>query len=130
MQSWRKVWRDAVAPLLGVPELEALRDALASDDPRLMQGRTADPTPLLYAQDRPVERACALGLCGWLGCGLDTVGLVEEYFARMCHEIDLRLGEPAGCRWFLNWFDETPRVEVLRELLPEVELALAGRRRE
>ena len=35
--------------------------------------------------------------------------------------------EPAACRWFLNWYDDTPRDEVRRELLAEVELALAER---
>ena len=31
-----------------------------------------------------------------------------------------RLGEPAACRWFLNWFDDTPRDQMRRELLAEV----------
>jgi hypothetical protein len=55
---------------------------------------------------------------------------VEEFFARMCFEIDQRLGEPAGCRWFLNWFDETPREEMRQQLLAEVKRALAQRRAE
>ncbi len=46
----------------------------------------------------------------------------------MCFEIDQRLGEPAGCRWFLNWFDETPRDAMRQDLLGEVNLALATRR--
>jgi hypothetical protein len=52
---------------------------------------------------------------------------VEEYFARLCFEADQRLGEPAVCRWFLNWFDDTPRDVMRRELLAEVERALAER---
>lgn len=126
MESWRKVWRDGALPLLGTAELAALRDALAADDPALLQGATTSPPPLICVQDWPVEGACLLGICGWRGLGLKTVGEVEEYFARACHEIDQRVGEPAGCRWLLNWFDETPRDEMRRDLLAEVELALAA----
>jgi hypothetical protein len=70
---------------------------------------------------------CALGFCGWQGDDLESVGQVEEFFARACFEADHRLGEPAACRWFLNWFDDTPRDQMRRELLAEVELALAQR---
>lgn len=55
---------------------------------------------------------------------------MEEYFARMCFEIDQRLGEPAGCRWFLNWYDETPRDEMIRLLLAEVNRSLTRRQGE
>jgi hypothetical protein len=44
--------------------------------------------------------------------------------------VDQRLGEPAACRWFLNWFDETPRDEMRRLLLPEVQQLLAERQAE
>ncbi len=128
MESWRKVWREGVAPLLSTPALEALQNALASDDARLLQGATTTPPPLQCVQDWPVEAACALGFCGWQGEGLETVAEVEEYFARTCFEIDQRLGEPAACRWFLNWFDETPRNEMRELLLAEVQHALAQRR--
>jgi hypothetical protein len=128
MESWRKVWRDGVEPLVSTEGLVALKQALTSDDPRLLQGATTTPPPLMCVQDWPVEAACALGFCGWQGDGLETVAEVEEFFARMCFEIDQRLGEPAACRWFLNWFDETPRDEMRRELLGEVQFALACRR--
>ncbi len=128
MESWRKVWRDGVAPLLSNTALEALRRGLVSDDARLIQGATTTPPTLQCVQDWPVEAACALGYCGWQGDGLETVAEVEEFFACMCFEIDQRLGEPAGCRWFLNWFDETPRDEMRRLLLAEVNRSLALRR--
>lgn len=128
MESWRKVWREGLAPLLSTAGLEALRGALVSDDARLLQGATTTPPPLQCVQDWPVEAACALGYCGWKGEGLETVAEVEEFFARMCFEIDQRLGEPAGCRWFLNWFDDTPRDDMRRLLLAEVNRALAQRR--
>jgi hypothetical protein len=127
MESWRQVWRDGFVPVISTSGLESLRDALRSDDPRLTQGSTTTPPPLMCVQDWPVEAACALGYCGWQGDELETVGQVEEFFARMCFEADQRLGEPAACRWFLNWFDDTPRDQMRRELLAEVERALAER---
>src|SRR5438874_13685269 len=127
MESWQNVWRKGVAPLLSTESLEVLRQALVSDDARLLQGATTTPPPLQCVQDWPVEAACALGYCGWQGDGLETVAEVEEFFARMCFEIDQRLGEPAACRWFLNWFDETPRDDMRRLLLAEVNRALARR---
>src|SRR3984957_8350218 len=127
MESWRKVWRDGVVSLLSTESLEALRRGLADDDSRLLQGATPTPPPLSCVQDWPVEAACALGYCGWQGEGLETVAEVEEFFAKMCFEIDRQLGEPAGCRWFLNWFDETPRDDMRRLLLAEVNRALALR---
>jgi hypothetical protein len=127
MESWRTVWRDGFAPVLSLTGLEALRDALAADDDRLTQGSTTTPPPLMCVQDWPVEAACAVGYCGWQGAGLETVGEVEEYFARCCFEADQRLGEAAACRWFLNWFDDTPRDEMRAELLAEVERAIEDR---
>jgi hypothetical protein len=82
----------------------------------------------MCVQDWPVEAADSLAFTGWQGNpGLTTVGEVEEYFARLCFECDERLKEHAACRWFLNWHDETPRDEMRRELLAEVELALQTR---
>ena len=127
MESWRTVWREGFAPVLTLKGLEALRGALTSDDPRLVQGSTTTPPTLMCVQDWPVEAACALGFCGWQGERLETVGDVEAYFAKLCFEADKRLGEPAGCRWFLNWFDETPRDRMRAPLLAEVERALADR---
>jgi hypothetical protein len=125
--NWRKAWREGAAPLLSADALEALREALVADDPKLVQDATTVPHPMQCVRDCPVEAACALAYCAWQGEGLETVWEVEEFFARMCFEIDQRLGEPAGCRWFLNWHDETPRDEMRRELLAEVERELAGR---
>ena len=125
MESWREVWRRGFAPILPRAGLEALAEALRADDPRLTQGSTTTPPPLMCVQDWPCEAACLLGFCGWQdGTGRTTVGEVEEFFADACWRCDQRLGEPAACRWFLNWFDETPRDEMRRELLAEVELAL------
>ncbi len=127
MESWRKVWREGLAPQLSTAGLEALRSGLQNDDPRLIQGATTSPPPLQCVQDWPVEACCVLGFCAWQGDGLQTVAAVEEDFARLCFEADQILGEPAACRWFLNWYDDTPRDEMRRELLAEVECTLAER---
>lgn len=127
MESWRRVWREGLVSQIPTPGLEALSRALVTDDPRLLQGATTAPPPLQCVQDWPVEGACALGYCGWQGQQMETVAQVEEFFASACFEADKRLGEPASCRWFLNWFDETPRDEMRRQLLGEVKRALVQR---
>ncbi len=127
MDSWRKVWREGFAPLLSTTGLQALKRALREDDGRLLQGATTSPPPMMCVQDWPVEATCAIGFCAWQGEGLETVGEVEEFFARACHEADDRLGEPAACRYFLNWFDDTPRDQMRRILLEEVEFVLNQR---
>src|SRR5437660_4003681 len=127
MESWRKVWREGFAPVLSTAGLQALRTALTEDDGRLLQGATTSPPPMMCVQDWPVEATCAVGFCAWQGEGLETVGEVEEFFARACYEADQKLGEPAACRYFLNWFDDSPRDQMRAELLAEVERVLAER---
>jgi hypothetical protein len=78
-------------------------------------------------QEWPVEGCCAVGFCAWQGEGIDSVGGVEEFFANACFEADQRLGDPAACRWFLNWFDDTPRDQMRQLLLKEVEHTLRQR---
>jgi hypothetical protein len=125
--TWQQVLRDGIFPGLSTAALEALRDGLADDDSRILQGATTTPPPLACVQDWPVEAACAIGFAAWQGDRLETVGAVEEAFARVCFEADQRLGQPAAVRWFLNWFDDTPRPRAVRELLAEVEAELARR---
>ena len=127
MEYWRTVWRDGFAPGLPPAGLAALLTALETDDRRLEQGLTTSPPPLLAVQDWPVEGADALGFIGWQGEDLTTVGDVEEFFAKACFDADQRLGDPAACRWFLNWFDDTPRGEMRRELAGEVIRELINR---
>jgi len=127
MESWRKVWRQGLAPHVSTAGLEALRRALVEDDARLVQGTTTTPPPLQSLHEWPVEAACVLGYCGWQGDGLETVAEVEEFFAQLCFEADHALGEPAASRWFLNWFDDTPREEMRSLLLAEVNQTLARR---
>jgi hypothetical protein len=128
VEEWRRVFREGVAPVLPAAGLAALRDALARDDPRLVQGCTTSPPPLDCVLDWPCEAACPTAFCRWQGGESDgTVGDCEEFFAKVCYEADQRLGEPAAVRFFLDWVDDTPRDEMRRLLLAEVDLALAGR---
>lgn len=128
-EAWQIAWRSGVAPNLSTEGLIRLQYALENDDRSLLQGTATFPPPLEALKSQQVEGACAVGYCGWQGDNLYTVGEVEEFFARVCCETDRRLGEPAGCRWFLNWFDETPRAEMRRLLLAEVKETLAQRAR-
>lgn len=118
-----------MAPNISTDGLRSLLKALKADDPRLTQGSTTTPPPLMCVQDWPVEGACALGWCGWQGGegDISRVGEVEEFFAKLCFLADEKMGEPAACRWWLNWFDDTPRDEMIRELIPEVERELLQR---
>jgi hypothetical protein len=128
MESWKKIWRDGLVPHLSTRELETLRHALVRDDARLIQHSTCCPPPSEIFKEEEVEGACAVGFCGWQADGLATVGQVEEFFIRTCQAADEALGEPAACRHFLNWFDETARDDMRRQLLPEVNRALNQRR--
>jgi hypothetical protein len=127
VETWRKVWREGVSPQLSRDGLQALQKALQADDERLLQGATTSPPPLQCVRDWAVEGACVIGYCGWQGDELGTVAEVEEFFAKVCFEVDKALGEPAACRWFLNWFDDTPRQEVRGQLLSEVNRTLSER---
>jgi hypothetical protein len=120
MESWRKAWRAGIAQHLTTLGLKALATALQDDDPRLLQGATCSPPALTCTSDWPIEAADSIVFAFWQGDGVQTVGEGEECFAQICFNCDQSLGEPAACRWFLNWFDETPRDEMRTQLLPEV----------
>jgi hypothetical protein len=127
LELWRHAWRNGFAPLLSTGQVEALRQGLVSDDDTLKQGLTVTPPPLQCVADWPVEEACPVAYCGWKGAGLKTVEEVEGFFARKCWEADQRLGEPAACRFFINWVDDTPRDEMRKELLIEVQRTIRER---
>lgn len=127
VQTWRTVFREGFAPILPTHGLEYVAELLRNDSPELIQGATTDPPPLMANKDWDARATCFLGACG-MGIGRRTVGEVGDFFAQACWDADQRIGEPAACRWFLNWFDETPRAEMRRELLAEVERVLAARK--
>lgn len=127
MESWRTVFRNGFAPFLPIAGLEYVADLLRKDDPRLLQGATTKPPGLTANLDSECEAACFLGSCA-IACDRQTVGEVGLFFADACWKADQLLGEPAACRWFLNWYDDTPRAAMRVELLAEVERALAERK--
>lgn len=128
MEAWQKVWREGACPLIKTKTLKRLKRVLEEEDQRLIQGTTTTPPALACTADWPIEAACLLGICGWIeACeGLDrneepvTIGEVEEAFAALCHGTDQRMNEPAAVHYLLNWFDDTPRAEMIAQLLPEV----------
>lgn len=130
MESWKTVWRDGFQPGLSTRGLEALLHGLQTDSRELVQGATTSPPPLQCVQDFPCEAADAIGYCGWKGEDLVSVSEVEEAFAKTCFEADQRMGEPAAVRWFLNFWDDTPRPALFREVVAEIERELARRRAE
>lgn len=131
MENFRKAWREGAAPLISDEGLLALHRGLVENDKSLIHGATTSPPPLACTEGWKVEGACLLAYCGWKGDGLETVGEVEEYFARMAYEIDCKLGEPAGVRFILNPWDsadgENP-AEVRKILLEEVEREINRRK--
>jgi hypothetical protein len=127
IEPWRRIWREGIAPLLSDKSLEALRQALENDDPRLIQGKTMVPPYWKSRQNAPVEAAGALAYCGWQGEGLETIGAVESFFLQLCIDIGLRLDEPMVSKCFIDWYDETPREQMRKQLLDEVHRELLQR---
>lgn len=127
LESWRRTWRQGIAPQLSVRGLEVLAEALATDDPALIQGDTCRPAPIQANDQADVTSCCPITLAGVRGAGLVTVSAAVAWFAAVCQECDQLLGEEAGCRWFLNWWDDEDRSHARLELLAEVRRELARR---
>jgi|SRR5882724_1516151 len=127
MTSAELVFKQGFAPIMSTKALTALLAACETDDIRLTQGGTTTPPPMMGVRGWACEGSCGIGYAGWQGEELDTVGEVEEYFAMKCFQSDELLGEPAACRWFLNFFDDTPRGEMLTTLAGWIRSALADR---
>lgn len=132
MEMWRQSWRalcdirkDDGVYLIPTEGLRRLARALASDDTRLLQGATTSPPPLLSVKDWPVEGADPIAFLGWTD-GI-AVAELQEFFAETCFALDMALQEPAGCRWLLNWLDDTPRDQMRLLLLAEVHMELRNR---
>jgi hypothetical protein len=127
--AWQWAWRLGLAPQFSAKGLQGLRKALEHDSPELITGSTCYPPPLQAVSDWPVERCCplCLALCDGLSPAAFTVGELEERFAQACRRCDERLGEMGGVRHFLNAVDSWTRPELIRNLVPEVQQALAKR---
>lgn len=124
----RNVWRNGFVPVLSDVELLALAEGLQANDPRIIQSATTEPSPLFALLDWPCEGACALGYAGWRGNGLALVDEVNQFFSAKCFEADRKLGEPAACRYFLDWYDSATRDVMRSELLQEINIAIDSRR--
>lgn len=118
--AWKKVFRDGIAPSLSDDSLEYLLGALERDDPELVQGSTTVPPPLMIYHDYDCNGGCAVAYAIWKGEGIRLIGELEEKWAAVLWEADQRLGEPAAVRYFLNFWDDTPREVVRRELSAEI----------
>lgn len=127
MESWRITWRRGFLPQAKTEALESLLTALELNDPRLIRCATTSPPTLWANQDETVEATCGVGWLIWKD-GETTVGELEEAFAKICYEADLLSGEPAACRWFLNWFDQTPRDEMRRSMIEELRINIQERK--
>lgn len=103
-----------------------MKKAVEINDYRLGQGFTTSPPPLAVTSDWECKQACLVAFPFWED-GLETVGEVEEAFARACYEIDQKMGIPVAVRELLNWYDDGVREEVFSELLREVDLELQRR---
>lgn len=148
-EPWRKTFRKGILPALWekaggrvgyATALRAVeRHLLDDEDGTMCQGNTTEALGDSHSVrdfpgrgDYPCDAASFLAFLAWKG-GLvkakherATINEVEEAFAEMCFLIDKNMGEPAACRWFLNWFDETPMSSVRQPLLREVMRALSA----
>ena len=127
MRTWREVWREGLAPQIPTAGLTALRDALASDDPRLIQLSPTEPMALPRLEDWPCVAADAVGFAFWQALNLKSCGAVNAAWEEAMYQCSLLLGTAAACAPFLDFYDSTPRPALLVELRAEVELALASR---
>jgi hypothetical protein len=121
------------APQFTEATLIALRDALVSDDPRLMQGRTTEPEPVLMHHGLKIECACAIGFCAWVQNQSVTVGEVLIGYGDMLDQADRNLGRMCAYSPFLHAFDDTPReivfpamAELVNEILSERQQQVAA----
>ena len=127
VDAWRSTLRKGFIPLMSTGALVGAGAGAGDGRPEVDPGGDDHAPALQAVQDWPCEAADFVGYGGWQGDGLDTVGEVEEFFARLCFECDNRLGEPAGCKHWLNYWDETPRNEAFENALWEVRYALETR---
>jgi hypothetical protein len=117
------IFEKGIAPLLSVEELQHLAQALRNDDVGLLQGLT------YYGNDKFRTQGCAVvyGLIQSSESGVSPeiaderfMDVQEAFFDRYRHRASA-WGE------FLTWYDRAPRDEMIREMLPAVERALAAR---
>lgn len=115
--TWVKIFTEGLLPILSDQEKQSLRHSLTIRDPRFMQGATTFPMISRHgAYQTTCERGCLIGVIG-MNKGLTTVGEVEDYFAHICHLVDVRMGEASIVRHLLNFYDQNDLDEVCDRLL-------------
>jgi hypothetical protein len=119
----QEIFHSAIGWRLGQEGLAALKDALERDDPALLQSTTVSPDINVCCRHDACTGACAIGLALWKGWGLCSVGEVEHQFSKLAVQVDSQLGSGSCMRW-VSWYDEMPRQEMRRVLLPQVLRAL------
>jgi hypothetical protein len=124
MTSAEGVFKSGFAKVLSPAALASLREACRADDPRLTTGRTVFPWDTVDNAALLAECGCPVAFCGMAGGA--TVGDAAAFFAKACFDADQELGEVAGCRFFLNWVDDTPRPEMLSTLAGWIDDVLAA----
>jgi hypothetical protein len=129
-EKWLAVFRGGILPQLSTPGLEGLRQALAADDPRLLQGTTCYPAILEPNKDREVVAGCAVTFTGLADGTVRTVEDADRYFRQVCDVADRCFSEPVASRYFLNVYDDLPRDEMRAALLAEVGTELQRRARQ
>ncbi len=127
MESWRLVLTEGFFPQWSRQTLERALKALEEDNPKLTQGSTTTPPPLQCVQDWPCEACDLIAFCSVDDPFGSTVGEVEEGFAQSAFTADQLLGEPAACRWWLNHFDDSPRIRVFTETAAAIRKELERR---
>ena len=130
LATWRLIFRKGVAPQLSVYELLALQAGLQKNDPAIIQGQTTRPDAIGLNRREEPRQCCPVAYAIWKSAdnipGI-TVGEVDEEFAKVCAKCDQALGYERSIRHFLNWVDDTPRTEMIRDLLAELVLATTAR---
>ena len=128
MEAWRKTWRDGFAVVLPIQGLVGLLAALEKDDQRLLTGATCWPPPLQSCQNDFTEKACGIAWAAAYGAPDSyPVGELETLFAKACWDASALLGDGSACRYFLSYWDETPREQLRKQMIPELRLAISNR---
>lgn len=123
METWRKVWREAIAPQLSREGLVALKTALETDDPTLIQGSTVRLVHNQEVTDGDQMECCPVAYAGWKA-GKTVVCEVRVFFDEVMRKADRLVGH-GDSRHFLNWWDDSPREVARLKLLEEVNLKLS-----
>lgn len=114
LEPWQFAFRH-FARLIERPGIVALRDALATLDPRLTQKATTRPGS---DQDNCAS-ACPLAFALWQGRHLDNRPAIEQAFYALLESV-----EPRHASAMLKFWDESPREKAWAGLLAECEAVL------